>query len=624
MKNHFVRLAVEVLEDRTLCDVKLFDNGQFAVWARDLATISESAVPLYYQGNLQGNFKVVEGYYGDGTGGFPQAWADEIANTFIRPTYPKGDGTTGTLATSVAGTFSYRTAGGLQLLPTISRADVTVNNQTVVISLTANFGAAATEVITRTYYQPFGAKTFIDLSVQFTANQDIVLDNALLGQDALRAPTIETMFSSDTAYDTNLAEWLATDLTQRTQRLQSSTPRGAHLFANPMAMANEYGGLKTPGSTFNSDGPSVYVRGVSVNAVYPGQAPTPLNLGAQGFLANTTNTSDDSLTFWPEITNAPGTIANGTVLLFAGQISGFPPGPLAYYTDASNGLMAVLDDGSTVRIGRNIKALSVGADRTGEAEAYCLDQNNHLLRYQKGELSDTGGFGVGLAAGQQKVFFLDGANRIYVYADNVGFTFTGGYAIGFEIGRNAAGQDMLVFLDGANRLYTYNLGVFTWTGAYATRYAAGRNGEIAFFDGNNQLWLYRSGVGFTQTIAYGLQIVAGLDAAQNNVFWFTDGDNGVNAYRNGVFTDAVFPAIRLSAGSRADVTILDPFNRLYVYQLGMGGVTATGAFGIAFDMSASSTLPPEFYFLDGARRLYRWRQGQFRTIAPFAALFESP
>ena len=62
---HLCLLAVMALASvRSLAaDVRMYDDGQVAVWGRaDLAGVGESPVPTYYGGVLQGSFEGIEAY----------------------------------------------------------------------------------------------------------------------------------------------------------------------------------------------------------------------------------------------------------------------------------------------------------------------------------------------------------------------------------------------------------------------------------------------------------------------------------------------------------------------------------------------------------------------------------
>lgn len=109
-------------------DSNFYDDGELALVAVVRAGISEPPVAVFHNGTQVGatGFNVIETYDRvPGTNSYPLTAAHLVANTFQRLTYQKADGSTGALGTSLIGTPSYRTPLGLQLVPTVSRADVT-------------------------------------------------------------------------------------------------------------------------------------------------------------------------------------------------------------------------------------------------------------------------------------------------------------------------------------------------------------------------------------------------------------------------------------------------------------------------------------------------------------------
>ena len=304
-------------------DVNIFDDGELALWGRENpAGIAEPAVKTYYGGALQGSFKVLEASDKvPGQFSWPLTVADLVANTYLRPTYQMADGSSGSLGTSVVGTASYRTAAGLQYIPAISQADVfTGGSDRLRTVLSGQFGSDATVRSTRTFPDPPIGSTSVGLAVRFETQNAIPLDAALVGNDALRLVGMSSMFADHTQYDADFLRWQDPGGTIHTLQLTDATPRDAHLFTSPMEIA--VGGyfelIKEPGSSWYPTSPSIRIDLLGMTGLTG-------RVGIQGWLANTVNPNDDSLSVWLEWLDAPTTIPSGATYEMSYSVTATPP-----------------------------------------------------------------------------------------------------------------------------------------------------------------------------------------------------------------------------------------------------------------------------------------------------------
>ncbi|MCI0376730.1 MAG: hypothetical protein L0215_03915, partial [Gemmataceae bacterium] len=130
---------------------------------------------------------------------------------------------------------------------------------------------------------------------------------------------------------------------------------------------------------------------------------------------------------------------------------------------------------------------------------------------------------------------------------------------------------------------------------------------MVFNSNNNQV---------SNTGGFGTRLSAGVDVNGNPQVYFTDGDNRLWRYNQGVFTSTGGFAKALAAG-QAEVFFLDGDNRIWIYRDNQG-FTNTGGFAKQFSLGRDSTGQDELYFTDGDNRLWRWRQGVFSDTGGFA------
>ncbi len=288
---------------------EFYNNGSLALLVGDSAL--EAPVPIFHNGALIGghNHKVVEAFdQVPGTGSFPLVFVDLHANTFLRNTYQKPGGGGGALGTSVVGSASFRTGAGLQFIPTVTRGDVTTDGffGRYHSDIDGNFGSQASINTRRTFPDPIVGKTTVGLVVDFTADQTINLaGGAFTGNDRFRMMTVSSMFTSSTVFDADLLRYEDSNGDIQTLQLTTATARNAHLFTAPDEVGDWIELVKSPGSTWFSDSPTIRIDIKDKGG---------MRLGVQGFLAGTTDPNDDSLSVWLEWLDAPNTITSGTTL----------------------------------------------------------------------------------------------------------------------------------------------------------------------------------------------------------------------------------------------------------------------------------------------------------------------
>ena len=126
------------------------------------------------------------------------------------------------------------------------------------------------------------------------------------------------MFASVDQYDANVLRYQDRGGTVRTIQLDHSTRRGAHLLPRGVELGNWFELIKSPGSRWFPDSPSIRVE-------LPDRSKVPGRLGLQGYLAETVDPNDDSLSVWVEWLDAPKVIASGTTLELDARVIATPP-----------------------------------------------------------------------------------------------------------------------------------------------------------------------------------------------------------------------------------------------------------------------------------------------------------
>ena len=302
-------------------------------------------------------FNVVEIYEAASPESWPLIWSDIVANTYFRPTYQKSGSAGAKLGTSIVGMPSFHRAGEVfDFIPAVAKAEVFAEDSDRVRSeIMARFGPLINVSSLRTYLRPRIGRTTTLLSVDLEAKQDILLDKAMLGNDACRLLTISSMFSDRAHYDANRIRFLGQNRAQskdlkggiRELMLREDTPRDQYLLLDESKAprAVELGDvgdgrwfelLKDPGSSWGTDSPSISVqlrnqRG-NVGGIFP-------RFAVQGWLDKSTLPSNDSLSVWIEWLNAPEMIPAGTKVGLDVTIVAYAPRPDEWERDFEGGAL---------------------------------------------------------------------------------------------------------------------------------------------------------------------------------------------------------------------------------------------------------------------------------------------
>jgi len=353
---------VSFLQDKTgaaFSEYILWDDQEVSLRATDQVGVTEPDIPVYFFGDST--------VYDDGdqigfgclpsddeftainiidrvpsTSVYPQTYADIVANGYLRATYQNANGTAGSFGSSVITAPSFRRTGNpLTLIPAMSSADVnmTYNFPTYgpgpggvgfvpttppersdfTITGHGAYGAFATVNSERDYSaDPVVGSTSVTVDFTFTANQAISLQQ--LGNDAFRFITISSMFATRTGglYDASSVKVNGTGGVT-TLTLQNTTPKNAYLFASPrpIAVGSKFSVIQDTAATFNPNSPTIEV---TINSI-SGAAGA---IGVQGYLTNSADPNDDSLTVWLEWTGAPATIPAATVISGSFTVTAIP------------------------------------------------------------------------------------------------------------------------------------------------------------------------------------------------------------------------------------------------------------------------------------------------------------
>jgi hypothetical protein len=338
--------SADVVNEYTFFDEH---NGTFALTAVEFTTPSqfrEAPVPIFLNGTDPGDrvddpeapgddeFHVVDfadyvpeaadpgsGYYP-----FPVTFVDQVANTFLRLTYQKPDGSAGALGTSVVGSASFRIPdpGGLQYVPaegaqgTITQvlinAEATNDADRYLSRIEGQFNAGAQIVTTRRFPNPAIGRSEVELTVAYTALQDIALttDSGAVGSDRFRVLTVSSMYFDADTFDADIVRYEDSLGAVQEIRLVDVITRNEYLLPEADEVGDWIELVKTRGSTdpdpeSNAGAPDSPTIRVDI------RNKGGLRLGVQGYLAEDGDPSpnDDSLTVWLEWLDAPDVVGQG-------------------------------------------------------------------------------------------------------------------------------------------------------------------------------------------------------------------------------------------------------------------------------------------------------------------------
>jgi hypothetical protein len=308
-------------------EVKI-DLGRAVVVVRPTGTV-EPPVPVFRDGKPlkldpggePARFKIIEIYENASTRqDFPLIWSDLVSIGYFRSTYQKPDGPGARMGTSVVGSPSFRPAKSLlKLIPEITRADVTVGGvDRLRVGLSGRYGTQADVALVRTYPPPAVGRSTTNLTVKFVARERISLDHDQRGFDAFRLVTLSSMFASNDQFDANVLRYEDRGGNVQTLRLDRSTRRDAHLLPRGVELGGWFELIKTSGSRWFPDSPSIRVE-------IPDRSKISARLGLQGYLAGTVDPNDDSLSVWVEWLDAPELLAPGTTIELSARVIATPP-----------------------------------------------------------------------------------------------------------------------------------------------------------------------------------------------------------------------------------------------------------------------------------------------------------
>jgi tetratricopeptide (TPR) repeat protein len=292
--------------------------------------IAEAPVPVLLNGkplHLDGSgqparFKIVEIFENASTTHhLPLILADLMAIGYVRATYQKPDGFGASLGTSVLGTPSFRPRQApLSLVPQVADAEIiTGGSDQVRIGIQGHHGTKADVSLARAYPASAIGRSSMNLSVKLVAREPIELDKDLRGTDAFRLLTVSSMFATENQYDANVLRYQDRAKVVHTIKLDRATPRNAHLLPRGIELGTWFELSKTPGSRWFPESPSIRVDILRRSGV-------PGRLGIQGYLLDSANPNDDSLSVWVEWLDAPEVIGPGTNLQLDAMVTATPPG----------------------------------------------------------------------------------------------------------------------------------------------------------------------------------------------------------------------------------------------------------------------------------------------------------
>ena len=286
-------------------------------------TIVEDLIPLRYTDKLSKNLQAIEIYENaEGTASFPLTAVDIISNCYLRLSYQKPDGSSGTLGSSLMTAISFRTSNQkLNFMPKIQDASLDLSEELrPIITLSGNYQNLAKIIIRKKYLKPtlHGSKCIVDLN--FTALQDLQLAKDSIGLDSFRFCTISSMFTPN-CYDGNAIINLDRNYIQQIKVIDEATKRGAYIFRIPPRLSTmitlskdqlSTGILGRPGA---KDSPSLRLS--FDQKQYP--------ICAQGYLDQSLNINSDSLSVWLEWENPPAVIRKGQVISFSYETMAIEP-----------------------------------------------------------------------------------------------------------------------------------------------------------------------------------------------------------------------------------------------------------------------------------------------------------
>ncbi len=325
--------------------LNFFDDGIVALQANNPSGFVEPPVPVFHNGTEVGTqpYQAIELYHlVPGTASYPLVFADLVGNMFSRLAYMRADGAAVNLGTSTVGSASFRTDDQVfHYVPTVTRADVTTGGASRYRSVvTANFGGRAQVTSTKSFLTPVVGQSSSTVAVQFEALQDISLAtrSPCTTPHRLRLFTASSMFNDETHFDADVLRYEDANGNIQTLVLKDITPTNAYLFPTAVEIGSWFELVKTGGSEWFPDSPTIHVAITDKHG---------LRLGLQGYLLQSEDNNDDSLSVWLEWLDAPSSVTDGTQLNLDVTVTATPPGTPGIVVSETNGATVVSEAETT-------------------------------------------------------------------------------------------------------------------------------------------------------------------------------------------------------------------------------------------------------------------------------------
>jgi hypothetical protein len=299
-----------------------FENRAQSLEATNLG-LPEAKVPVYHERKLirKQRHEAVEGSYRVGKRrGSALLFADLVAKGSLRLTYAKRNGRAGRLGTTVSASPAFRTGEGLDPVPEVSRVTVYAKGarEDYRSKITAAFPRVASVQLFHGLDGVQVGRTRFEVEARFTTLAQIALSRSeeVIANDRFRVLTLTSMFADKERFDADAIRYQALGGEVVTLPLRNTTPRDAYLLTRAAPVGSWIELVKGRGSRWNPDGPTIRVE--IKNAA-------GLQLGVQGFLDESTDPREDSLTVWLEWIAAPDNVPAGTDRSLEFEIVASPP-----------------------------------------------------------------------------------------------------------------------------------------------------------------------------------------------------------------------------------------------------------------------------------------------------------
>lgn len=301
-------------------------DGRIVVYGMVNKSIQEPAVPVFLDDGTSHRLQAVELYLPHPERqSTPLMAVDIVANTYSRQTYFDCSGRSGTFGSSLVGAPSFRTSDGvLHYLPEIQKARISLDSQ-LRVELEGAYGSLARFRTHRTYEcVPRERGSRMSATVTFEALQDIRLSVPLWRTDAFRLLSFASMFRDHQCSDADTIQVTDNLNNVHAVLLSHDGQRNAHLFTQRIQGVRRLilhnSGVTTGrrGAPGASDCPSFQMT--------LADQPWIEAVSVQGYLTDSMNRNDDSLSVWIEWIGATQVIEAGKKIEYRYSVSAEPPG----------------------------------------------------------------------------------------------------------------------------------------------------------------------------------------------------------------------------------------------------------------------------------------------------------